>query len=139
MTKSKTNRPFGNYWVQINGYDQKYAPLYYGQDGWRIEICDTTRFISDHQLERLFGKECVDRQINPATDVVSCNQNEDNVFSYALTKDTSGGDMICHYNESTQSFYYHNRFSILEKSQVVGYLVHPSEQVSDDVNELSLA
>lgn len=67
------------YWVKTAGYHNEYLPLLYVEKGWIVTVRDETHFLSDYKLELLFGKNCICREINKETDILSIDP-EDNVF-----------------------------------------------------------
>lgn len=69
LNKRKTDR---YYWVKTNGYHASHTPMYLNTDNqWRIEINDTTLFISDYKLELLYGRGCVIREVDFNADLNS--------------------------------------------------------------------
>ena len=58
------------YWVRVDGYDNKYLPIYHNDSSqWRVDIYDRTVFISTYKLQLLFGKNCIQREVDLVNDV----------------------------------------------------------------------
>lgn len=53
-----------HYWVKTEDFESPYTPLYYGSDGWRVEVQGKTCFISDYKLKLLFGTLSIIREVD---------------------------------------------------------------------------
>jgi hypothetical protein len=64
LIKKHSRETKKHYWIKTEGFESSYTPLYYGSDGWRVEVQGKTCFISDYKLKLLFGKLSFLREVD---------------------------------------------------------------------------
>ncbi|AHK11594.1 hypothetical protein S140_187 [Shewanella sp. phage 1/40] len=58
------------YWVRINGSTYTHIPMLYNVDGrWCLDTLEKRSFITTAQLTRLYGSDCVIREVDLRCDV----------------------------------------------------------------------
>lgn len=81
--------------VFTDGFHHKYSPIYYGNDGWKININDSVSFISTATLEKLYGKECIIREVDFLKDTFLVDNNyTNNSFDYIFVNSEDNKPMV---------------------------------------------
>lgn len=119
----------GYYWVNTAGYHNSQAPMYWGVDGWKLELGDSHKFVSHRVLESIYGKNCVIREVDFEKDVLDLNTDQAdekimlNTLNFIVMKSDNGEPVIMNYYPAFRMMN-HNGMLILLRDNDFSYLVY---------------
>lgn len=121
-------REKGHYWIKNDGYDSDFTPIYFNGDSWKIALGDKYKFVSDHVLKSLYGKDCIERKVDYSTDVEERPEgNESNAFYYVCIErnkdhESEEGYWPILFNEKLGCVYTQQRLMPFDGSIIKGYI-----------------